>query len=99
MDPMALAGMLFVLIMVAMIGGVVLLLPISRRLGKYLEQRLDAGRGAGADPAKLGEVKDLILSLQAQIDRVAERQEFTERLLAERTDSQPVAGALRGERH
>lgn len=99
MDPMALAGMLFVLIMIAMIGGVVLLLPISRRLGKYLEQRLDGGRGAKADTAQLGEVKELILSLQAQIDRVAERQEFTERLLAERADSQPVAGALRGERH
>lgn len=98
MDPMALAGMLFALIVIAMIGGFILLLPISRRLGKFLEQRLDA-RGSDADPAKLGEVRELILSLQAQIDRMAERQEFTERLLAERTDPQSVTGALHGERH
>lgn len=99
MDPMGIAGMLFVLIMIAMIGGFILLLPISRRLGRFLEQRLDAGRGPDADPAKLGEVRELILSLQAQIDRMAERQEFTERLLAERTDPEAVVGALRGERH
>jgi hypothetical protein len=84
-DPMAIAGMLFTLIGAAMIGGFVLLLPISRRLGVYLEQRLDANRSGSALPEpqlrEVRELKELVFALQGEVERIAERQEFTEKLL------------------
>lgn len=84
-EPMAIAGMLFVLIGAAMVAGFVLLLPISGRLGKYLEQRLEANRvGNGLQEPQLREIrelKEMVLSLQGEVERIAERQEFTEKLL------------------
>lgn len=84
-EPMAIAGMLFALIAAAMVGGFILLLPVSRQLGAYLEQRLDANRSGTAlnEPQirEVRELKDLVLSLQVEVERIAERQEFTEKLL------------------
>ena len=82
---MGLAGMLFALILVAMIGGFILLLPISRRLGALLEQKL-AGK-LDADDRSLGELRRLeatVRALQEEVERVGERQAFTESLLSER---------------
>lgn len=89
MDPMAIAGMLFVLIMLAMVSGFILLLPISRRLGAYLEQRLTHGRAGGVPPEQLTELRELVLSLQSQVESISERQEFTDRLL---TDGEGTGG-------
>lgn len=85
MDPTALAGMLFVLLLAAMLGGFVLLFPISRRLGLLLEQRMAERKGPAGIPAEeLRELRGAVQALQAQLEELAARQEFTESLLSER---------------
>lgn len=85
MDPNAFAGMLFVLILVAMTGGFVLLFPISRRLGALLEERLtERKRPAALPAAEVQQLREALLELQSQVEALAERQEFTESLLEER---------------
>lgn len=85
-ELMPVAGMLFTLLFVGMIGGFVLLLPLSRRLGAYLEQRLEQGKG-GAGDEEARQLRAAVLSLQAEVEKLAERQEFTESLLAKRPDA------------
>jgi hypothetical protein len=84
MDPMALGGMLFTLILVAMIGGFILLLPITRRLGAILEQRLSADAAAGLPAERVRRLESAVQALTDELERLAERQEFTEALLSER---------------
>ena len=84
MDPNAVAGMIFTLIMILLIGGMILLYPLSRQLGKLLEQKVktntpERDATAGIDAAEL---RALLLDLQAEVGRVAERQDFFEKLLA-----------------
>jgi predicted nucleic acid-binding Zn-ribbon protein len=90
-DRMAIAGMLFTLVAGAMVGGFVLLFPITRRLGAYLEQRLDANRSADElQEPQLREMRDLkeaVFALQNEVERIAERQEFTEKLLGAGRDA------------
>jgi hypothetical protein len=90
-DRMAIAGMLFTLVAGAMVGGFVLLFPITRRLGAYLEQRLDANRSADElQEPQLREMRDLkeaVFALQNGVERIAERQEFTEKLLGAGRDA------------
>jgi hypothetical protein len=77
---MALAGMIFVLILVAMVGGFILLLPISRRLGRLMDVRLEEKRGAGRSE-ELEELRRAVLALESEVSSLAERQHFTDQLL------------------
>lgn len=86
MDVVPLAGMLLTLLMVLIIAGSILMFPIMRRLGRLLELRIEERRG-GALPAaevqELKELKELVRGLEAEVERLSERQTFTERLLTE----------------
>jgi hypothetical protein len=81
MDPIALAGMIFTLLLVLIIGGFILLFPLSRRLGLFLEAKLKPAALASEDTRKLWEA---IQSMETELKRIADRQEFTERMLTER---------------
>jgi hypothetical protein len=81
MDIVPLAGMLFSLLMVLVIGGLILLFPLAKRLGQLLELRLEERRKGEFLPPELEEMHRLIDSLQSEVERLRERQEFTERLL------------------
>ena len=83
MDPMALAGMLFVLVLVAMVGGFILLIPISRRLGRVLDAWLLEKRGR-VDTEELIQLRQAVQTLEAEVSALAERQQFTDRLLESR---------------
>ncbi len=90
MDPNALAGMIFSLVMVLMIGGFILTFPLAKRLGRLLEMRLEERR-AGTMPAEEAEeLRRLVSDLQGQVARLAERQEWSERLLERGEASRPV---------
>lgn len=85
MDPTAIAGMLFVLVLAAMLGGFILLFPISRRLGQLMEERIaERKRPATLPPEEIRELHGAIQALQARLEELAERQDFTESLLSER---------------
>lgn len=81
LDPVIAAGMIFSLVVLMLIGGFVLLYPITRQLGSYLERRMLAE----ADPDEWkGQVRALtreVEALREEVSSLAERQEFTERLL------------------
>ena len=82
MDLDVVAGMFFTLVLVAMVGGFFLLLPISRRLGTILEQRLNERSASDAVPEQVRQLRAAVQSLRAEVERLAERQEFTDALLA-----------------
>ena len=84
MDPMALAGMLFVLVLIAMVGGFILLIPISRRLGRVLDAWLLEKRGR-VDTDELIQLRQAVQTLEAEVSALAERQQFTDRLLESRS--------------
>jgi hypothetical protein len=82
MDIIPIAGMLFSLLVVLAIGGFILLFPISRRLGKFLEIRIDERMEWNTLPGEmLNELRDVVEELQSEVARLGERQKFVERLL------------------
>ncbi|MDP9352653.1 MAG: hypothetical protein M3P51_14090 [Chloroflexota bacterium] len=82
MDMMELAGMLFTLLVVGMIGSLILLFPLARRLGALLEQRLlQAKQAESVDPQAVAELRRAVHALEAETKRLAEQQEFTQALL------------------
>lgn len=84
MDP-NIAGMLFVLMIIAMVAGVILLLPITLRLGKVLESKLKRDEGHNDEYLPdAQQLRNAIRALQAEMEQLSERQAFTESLLGER---------------
>ena len=82
MDIIPLAGMLFSLLMVLIIGGLILLFPISRRLGKFLEVRIEERMEWDTLPKEaFNELMDVVEELQNEVQRLSDRQQFMERLL------------------
>lgn len=80
MDPMAIVGMIFTLVMLVVIGGFILLIPLSRQLAAFLRLRLERSDKADQD-ARIASLTRAVASLRDDIERLAERQEFTEHLL------------------
>ena len=80
MDPEMIAGMIFVIIIIAMAGGFVLLMPITRTLGRYLESRMTQ-KARLEDPERMEVLLRAMESLRDDVARLAERQDFMERLL------------------
>ena len=92
MDIIPLAGMLFSLLMVLVIGGLILLFPISRRLGKFLELRIDERMEWDTLPREtLDELREIVGELQSEVTRLADRQRFVERLLEPGKKKEPSA--------
>lgn len=87
MDPNALAGMAFTLILALLIGGFILLYPLSRKLGQLLEQRMGVKPQLDEEARlELADLRQMVEGMQADLRRLYERQEFVERLLAEPKD-------------
>lgn len=88
MDPGSVAPMVASVTLFITIGAVVLLLPISRRLGSYLEvlaeqrrRQLDEQPVSRDDAARLMGVLETMDQRLAQLE---ERQAFTDKLLVDR---------------
>jgi hypothetical protein len=70
-----------------LVGGFLVVYPLSRRLTALLEESIRLRRGPGADvssPAELEELREtrrLVESLGDRLDAVEEHQRFVERLL------------------
>jgi hypothetical protein len=84
MDPVILVSMVFVLVLVTLVGGFIALFPITRRLGLLIEARMQRDRTPGVDPAEFKQLRDVVVALESQVERMLERVEFTEELLAGR---------------
>ena len=85
MDSEALAGMVFTPILTMLIGGFILLYPLSRRLGVLLEAKTGSAKpDADAIRAEIRKLSDSIASLESEVIALKERQEFTEKVIAAR---------------
>ena len=80
MDPEIIPMMIFTIIVLAMVGGFILVLPLTRRLGQFLEYRMSE-RSRLMENEEREALLRAIESLRDDVARLAERQEFTERLL------------------
>ncbi|HKJ03908.1 MAG TPA: hypothetical protein VJ997_15685 [Longimicrobiales bacterium] len=91
MDPEIIPMMIFTIIILAMLGGFILLLPITRRLGKFLEYRMTERTRLMENQEKEALLR-AIESLRDDVAHLAERQEFTERLLDKPRSGEPPRG-------
>ncbi|HUE76467.1 MAG TPA: hypothetical protein VMM83_00870 [Longimicrobiales bacterium] len=90
-DGTVLAGLVFSLLCLLVIGGFILMYPLTRRLGALMEQRLEdrtvGGDGDASTAARMladRQLKDLrtgLAALESEVERLAERQKFMEGLL------------------
>ena len=64
-------------------GGVLILRPITKRLGALLEvmthQKL---RASAADPAEQARIRELLTSIDSRLNLLEERQDFAEALMS-----------------
>lgn len=89
MDPNALGGMIFVIILIALIGGIIIVTPLARRLGALLELRLqEKVRGMPPDGGEIAGLRKLVTALEEEVralreqqSSLEERQQFVEKLL------------------
>jgi len=85
--PTDIAEMIAALLMVFLIGTFVLLFPLSRRLGKVMEEWIQLRHDSSPDRGRLERIEDglrlihgEVESLDQRMQLVAERQDFLESL-------------------
>jgi hypothetical protein len=80
-DPNAVAGMVFTLILATLVGGFILLYPLARRAAHLLDSKVQGDREpqavSGPDVRMLTERVEV---LESELSRLRERQDFTEGL-------------------
>ena len=81
MDPLILASMIFSLLVLGLIGGFILLYPLTRRLAEVLEKRYLGDGTGGANADQVAALRRAVKALRGEVERLGERQDFTERLL------------------
>jgi hypothetical protein len=89
MDPAMAAIMIFFLVITLIISGVVLLYPLSRRVGVLLESRLQEKNGPSAlTESEVRRLRAAVEGLEVQLRSVSDRQEFLEKILDSRRREQ-----------
>ena len=97
MEIEALAGMAFAFLMtvtlVVTIGAVVLLKPLMRNLGNFLEAKAEERKGLGGRSQEdWDRLFNSLEGLGSRLDALEERQDFTEKLLARPKQQQGEGG-------
>lgn len=90
MDWEVIAPMVVMLALIVTTGGVILLYPISKRLGQLLEAMTQEKR-AGTLQKELAQARELMATMESRLSLLEERQSFSEALL----DSSPARSAPR----
>ena len=81
MDPFILQVMVFVIILVVVVGGFTMLFPLTRRLAEVLEKLYLKEGAEGTDAEEVAALRRAVQALTGDVERLSERQDFTERLL------------------
>lgn len=79
MDYEFIFSLVFSLLVIIIVGGGILLFPITRRLGRLLERRLEVEALPGDE---LRHLRESMRTLSKQLETLQERQDFTDRLLS-----------------
>jgi type VI protein secretion system component VasK len=91
MDPFFPLVFGFVLLLVLLVGGFIVLFPLTRQLGAYLEMQLEKRREQSVETASLEAIQRELRQLSDQLRDLAERQSFTDELLAQRPEGRLLA--------
>ena len=81
MDPYILQVMIFVVVLVVLVGGFVMLFPLTRQLTAILEKRYLKEGAEGADSDEVAALRRAVHALREEVEQIGERQDFTEKLL------------------
>jgi len=84
MEPMALAGMIFSLIVLVLIGGFILLLPLSRRVGHLLDVWATERKGLAGLGVEPGAITETLGDLSRRLAALEEQQGFLLELATKR---------------
>jgi hypothetical protein len=76
-----LGPMLVAMTLILTTGGVLILRPISKRLGSYLDA-VTAARLRPAPEADLARIHDVLSSIDGRLNQIEERQDFAEALIS-----------------
>lgn len=76
--------MIMIMVVVATVGGVVLLLPLSRRLGALLEAMTREREDSPGMRRAVVQLRQSMETLEERLELLEEKQDFTEQLLGER---------------
>jgi hypothetical protein len=89
MNPSDVAPMIVGVAFMAMIGAIALFRPITKKLGTYLEVLAEERRrqltAQPMDRVDAARIAQLLETMDNRLAQLEERQEFTDRLLVERT--------------
>jgi hypothetical protein len=89
LDWDAIAPMIVGVVFILTVGGVAILRPIAKRVSELLElYARDRQSGLQGD---VSQIRDLLETMNARLQLMEERQDFTERLLASGDRSREVA--------
>lgn len=81
MDWDLIAPMVVSVVLIVTVGGVILLRPLSSRLGELVEAMTEERRETPQLDRTLSRIRDSLESLDARLTLVEERQDFAEELL------------------
>jgi hypothetical protein len=97
--PYAIAELIAILVMVFMLGTFVLLFPVSRRLGKVVEEWIQLRRESSPDRAREQRIEDALRLLHGEVESLdqrlqlmGERQDFIESLSEARRNESLAPG-------
>lgn len=95
-DLVPFAGMIMSLLLALMLGGFILMYPLTKRLGQLLEQRIEERREGlvldSGDAADLAELRRAVRVLEEEVATLTERQRFVEGLLDSPERRKSIAG-------
>ncbi|HEV2147256.1 MAG TPA: hypothetical protein VGR37_07620 [Longimicrobiaceae bacterium] len=90
MDPESIAPMIVMVTGIVTTGGVLILRPLTKRLGNLIDvmtrERRLPDRGA-----EIAQIRELMQSMDARISLIEERQDFAEALLSSAETRRPAA--------
>jgi hypothetical protein len=80
----------FVLMFTLIIGGVVLLFPLTRKLGLLIESRIGERKHSDAAVSDTRRIENRLTALEDQLRALSARQEFLDDLLVERRPTEAL---------
>ena len=89
MDPVILASMIFTIIVLLLIGGFVLLLPLSLRLGKVLDIWISEHKTLTGSTDELAATNRALEGLSRRLVELEEQQGFLEELVSKKGELPP----------
>lgn len=78
-------GLIITVAVIMSVGSIILLRPVFKHLGEFLESKVDERRNLGrVRPEQFELLLDSVEGMEARLDAIEQRQAFTDRLLEAR---------------